>query len=358
MIAAAAWPRGRPEDERLLWIDPLGKSFFDSRVGALPAILAPGDLVVVNDAATVPASLDARREDGTAFEVRLLAQETTASTRWRAVLFGVGGWRSRTEDRRAPPQLLEAEWFRVAKDARVQVLSVDPRSPRLVHIVFESDATSMWRAIYDGGRPVQYSYIQAPLALPHVQSAFASRPWAVELPSAGRPLTFAAFARLGERGVGMVALTHAAGLSSTGDAVLDALLPLDERFDISAETVRAIDRTRVLGGRVVAVGTTVVRALEGCAAANGGKLVAGEGSTDLRLGGGSKLLIADGLLTGIHERGTSHFDLMRSLVDSKTLDRALEHADRAGYLQHEFGDSVLILAADKSRSTAHSPTRP
>jgi S-adenosylmethionine:tRNA ribosyltransferase-isomerase len=141
----------------------------------------------------------------------------------------------------------------------------------------------------------------------------------------------------------VAALTHAAGLSSTGDAALDAILPLEERYDLPVGTVHAVADARARGGRVVAVGTTVVRALEGCAAAHGGELVAGEGSTDLLLGAGSKLRVAEGLLTGIHETGTTHFDLMSSFAPRDLLERAMAHADLAGYLQHEFGDSVLVL---------------
>ena len=176
-----------------------------------------------------------------------------------------------------------------------------------------------------------------------MQSTFAARPWAVESPSACRPLTFSVRERLRRRGVDVAALTHAAGLSSTGDAALDASLPLEERYDVPPATVRAVTDARARGGRVVAVGTTVVRALEGCAAAHGGELVAGEGSTDLVLGGHSRLRVAEGLLTGIHERGTTHFDLMCAFVPRDLLDRAIVHAERAGYVQHEFGDSVLVL---------------
>jgi S-adenosylmethionine:tRNA ribosyltransferase-isomerase len=344
MIAAATWPRDRPEEERLLWIDPGGRRFVDARVGTLHSILQRGDLLVVNDAATVPASLAGRRDDGATFEVRLLAQGKVEPTEWRAVLFGAGDWRRPTEDRPAPPRLFEGERVEIAGGTPARIVSVDPRSPRLVRLRFETDAASMWRAIYERGRPVQYAYIDRPLSLWHVQSAFASRPWAVEAPSAGRPLTFAGLARLRDRGVAVATLTHAAGLSSTGDRALDAILPLEERYELPAATVRDIERTRSAGGRVVATGTTVVRALEGCAETHGGALVAGEGTTDLRLDGRSKLRVVHGLLTGIHERGTSHFDLMQSFVDVRLLDRALAHAERAGYVQHEFGDSVLILS--------------
>ncbi len=344
MIASAVWPRENPEHERLLWIDPERGTFEDSSIGDLASTVRRGDLLVVNDAATLPASLRGLREDGTAFELRLLAHEGDGSTRWRAVVFGRGDWRQRTEDRPGPPRLLPGERVRVAGGAIARVLSIDVASPRLLRIAFEGDAASMWRAIYGEGRPVQYSYVQAPLALWHVQSSFAARPWAVEPPSAGRPLTFSVLERLRARGVAVAALTHAAGLSSTGDPVLDAILPLGERYDVPAATVAAIAAARAGGRRVVAAGTTVVRALEGCAAAHGGELVPGEGCTDLRLHGRSKLRVASGLLTGIHEPGTTHFDLMQSFAQEPLLARALRHAEHAGYLQHEFGDSILILA--------------
>jgi S-adenosylmethionine:tRNA ribosyltransferase-isomerase len=359
VIAAATWPREHPEDERLLCIDPVGDTFRDARVRDLAELLAPGDLLVVNDAATVPASLRGLRDDGTPFEVRLLAHEPSevnasasasagvtgvgTSTRWRAVLLGRGDWRQPTEQRPPPPCLFEGERIRVSGGVAARVLSVDARSPRLVLLAFEGDAAAMWRAIYEGGRPVQYAYISAPLDLWHVQSSFAARPWAVEAPSAGRPLTFAMLQRLRRRGVGVAALTHAAGLSSSGDPAIDALLPLSEHYDLPSDTVRAIASARAKGGRVVAVGTTVVRALEGCAASHDGALAAGEGSTDLRLDARSPLRVVSGLLTGIHERGTSHYRLMSAFAPEPLLARALEHAERGRYVQHEFGDSVLVL---------------
>jgi S-adenosylmethionine:tRNA ribosyltransferase-isomerase len=344
MIAAATWPREKPEADRLLWIDPAQDAFVDARIGELPSLLRSGDLLVVNDAATLPASLRGLCENGAPFELRLLSHEGGESTRWRAVIFGRGDFRQRTEDRPPPPRLVEGARARVAGGATVRVLSVAPQSPRLLRIEFESDAASMWGAIYGNGRPVQYSYVQMPLALWHVQSSFTGRPWAVEPPSAGRPLTFAVLEKLRRRGVGIASVTHAAGLSSTGDPALDEMLPLDERYDLPFVTVRAIAETRSRAGRIVAVGTTVVRALEGCADTHDGALVAGEGRTALRLDGCSQLRVVSGLLTGVHERGTTHFDLMQTFAPQSLLDRAISHAAHAGYLQHEFGDSVLILA--------------
>jgi S-adenosylmethionine:tRNA ribosyltransferase-isomerase len=157
----------------------------------------------------------------------------------------------------------------------------------------------------------------------------------------GRPLTWRVLQEVRARGIGIVPLTHAAGLSSTGDAAIDAALPLPERFDIPGATVAAVARTRAAGGRVVAVGTTVVRALEGAAA--GGSLIAGEGETGLRIARGYRPRVVDGLLTGVHVPGESHFDLLQAFASDALLRDALAHAEREGYLAHEFGDSCLIL---------------
>jgi S-adenosylmethionine:tRNA ribosyltransferase-isomerase len=149
-----------------------------------------------------------------------------------------------------------------------------------------------------------------------------------------------AFAR---RGVALARITHAAGLSATGDPALDRALPLPERFRVPEETVLAIDSATRVGGRVVAIGTTVVRALEGAALLGGGHLAAREGVTDLVVGPGFVPAIVDGLVTGLHERGASHFALLGAFADRALLERAYAHAEREGYLCHEFGDSSLLL---------------
>jgi S-adenosylmethionine:tRNA ribosyltransferase-isomerase len=165
----------------------------------------------------------------------------------------------------------------------------------------------------------------------------------MEQPSAGRPLTAQALRDLARRGVGLATVTHAAGLSSTGDAALDARLPLPERFEVPRRAVRAIDETRDRGGRVVAVGTSTVRALEGQAALHDGRLVAGGGVTSLVIGADHRLRVVDGLLTGLHEPGSSHFELLKAFAPEGLLRGALAHAEAEGYLAHEFGDSSLLL---------------
>jgi S-adenosylmethionine:tRNA ribosyltransferase-isomerase len=178
-----------------------------------------------------------------------------------------------------------------------------------------------------------------------VQTAYASRPWAAELPSAGRPLGAELLGRLARAGVRVAAVTHAAGLSSTGDPAIDAALPLPERFDVPSPTIASIASARAAGGRVIAVGTSVVRALEGCASLHGGALAAGEGVTELVIRRAFEPRIVDGLFTGIHEPSASHFELLQAFAPLELVMEAYAHAESVGYLGHEFGDASLILPA-------------
>jgi S-adenosylmethionine:tRNA ribosyltransferase-isomerase len=177
------------------------------------------------------------------------------------------------------------------------------------------------------------------------------------MPSAGRPLSWEILFALRRRGIELASLTHAAGLSSTGEPALDQALPLPERYDLPEPTVQAVAAARARGGRVIAVGTTVVRALEGAAraleregatpgtlrdGAAPGTLRPGSGITDLVLGPDTELRICDGILTGIHGPGESHFRLLAAFCPTEALAAAFRHASRAGYLCHEFGDLSLI----------------
>ena len=148
-----------------------------------------------------------------------------------------------------------------------------------------------------------------PLALWDVWTAIAGPPVAFESPSAGFALDWRMLNAMRARGIGFATVTHAAGISSTGDDALDALLPFDEPYDIPAATESALARARVQGGRIVAVGTTVVRALEH-AAARDGSVHAGAGLANQRIGPSTRLQVADAILSGVHEPGTSHYQLL------------------------------------------------
>jgi S-adenosylmethionine:tRNA ribosyltransferase-isomerase len=158
-------------------------------------------------------------------------------------------------------------------------------------------------------------------------------------------LDWALLQALRSRGVGFATLTHAAGLSSTGDATLDARLPLPEPYEIPAATAAAIARTRAAGGRVVAVGTTVARALEHAASrGHDAQVPAGAGLATQRLGPHSRLQVVDVLLSGTHEPGTSHHALLRAFIDDKDVARVDAALSAQRYRTHEFGDSVWIAA--------------
>jgi S-adenosylmethionine:tRNA ribosyltransferase-isomerase len=314
-------------DEKLLVVDAACDALGEHRLGDLPSLLEAGDLLVLNDAATLPASLVARMP---ACEVRLAGQLDDGS--FRAVVFGGGDWRTPTEHRPPPPALPARLVFDDELAAEVMRLS-DAPSPRLVRLRFNLHDARLWRALYRIGRPVQYSYLERPLELWHTQTPFGARPWAMEQPSAARPLSVGLLGDLRRRGVELATVTHAAGLSSTGDAALDAALPLPERYEVPPRTMAAVERAR----RVVAVGTTVVRALESAAATG---LLAGE--TALRVDARHRMRVIDALLTGMHEPGTSHFDLLEAFAPRALLERAFAEAETRGFLQHEFGDSMLI----------------
>jgi S-adenosylmethionine:tRNA ribosyltransferase-isomerase len=352
-------PRARRSDARLLAVDAGTGQHADLQVADLPMLLRPGDLLVVNDAATLPASLSGTVPDGRGgcaeVELRLagMAPPPTAhgsagaehDSFW-AVLFGAGDWRTPTEQRPEPPPLAVGDRVRLTGSLAAEVLAVSPLSPRLLRVGFTLRGAALWAALYAHGRPVQYSYLHEELALWSVQTVYGGRPWAAEMPSAGRPLSWEILTRLRRAGVELAWLTHAAGLSSTGEAALDAELPLPESYEIPDTTARLLAITRRRGGRVIAVGTTVVRALEGAAQAAAeradGTLLLPSGVTELVLTAHSRLRIVDAILTGIHSPQESHFRLLAAFCPLDRLRQSWEHAVRAGYLCHEFGDLSLI----------------
>lgn len=334
---AATWPRPSRAHARLLRLDRARGTLADRSASDLPELLSPGDLLVVNDAATLPASLSGHA-DGVPFELRLMDEEAGL---WRAVAFGAGSWRTPTERRAPPPRLaVGARLSFGGPSARVE--AVLPPSPRLLAVRFDQSAEALWTELYRVGKPVQYAYLSGELRLWHVQNAYAARPWAAEAPSAGFVLSGALITRLRQRGIELTTLTHAAGLSSTGDAALDAALPLSERFDIPEACCLAIERARSRGGRVVAVGTSVVRALE-TRALEGVGVRPGAGRSALRIGPGFPLRVVQGLLSGMHDPGASHHALLQAFAPSQQLDEARAAAERWGYLEHEFGDVCLLL---------------
>ncbi|MFN0247215.1 MAG: S-adenosylmethionine:tRNA ribosyltransferase-isomerase [Kofleriaceae bacterium] len=323
---------------------------------SLPALLRAGDLLVVNDAATLPASLPGRSASGARFELRLSGP--VEPHRLAGVLLGDGDFRTRTEHRAEPPRLVAGERVRIASyDGDGFDAVVTASAGRLVELATNLPDDELWRAIYHAGSVVQYAHRADKIDLWSVQTAYASRPWAVEMPSAGRPLTWDVLLGLVRAGVQITTLTHAAGLSSTGDDALDRALPWPERFEIPPRTADAIVACKARGGRVIAVGTTVVRALEAAArsaldtgapgrydrATGEGLLRAGGGVATGKLGPASTLLVVDGLISGLHSPGESHFELLQAFAPRDRLEHALSLAVARGLSSHELGDACVIL---------------
>ena len=297
---------------------------------ALPSLLGPGDVLVVNDAATFPGSIHFERA-GLTLEVRLF--EKTARG-FKAVLFGPGDFHTRTEHRAGPPRVERGEVLRLA-GIEARVARVDTTG-RLLELDLEGPDEAQWRAVYRHGHPIQYAHQHEPLALWAVQNFYAERPWAAELPSAGYHFTLGLLDEVKSRGASIARLTHATGLSATGDEALDRSLPWPERYSIPAQTVEAVRRAR----RVIAVGTSVLRALEASGQTDFREL---EGVATGAIGPHSRLRVVDGLITGIHSPQESHYQLLGALLDPAELAQARQLAEDARLRAHEFGDSALIF---------------
>jgi S-adenosylmethionine:tRNA ribosyltransferase-isomerase len=347
-MKAAHLPTQRAPDARLLVVDSRG-ALTHARRTRLADFLRPGDLLVANDAATLPASLAGVHEPtGRQIEVRLAGRRSLAVDDVReftAVVFGEGDWHTPTQHRPLPPSLRAGDTLTLGP-LRAEVLGLQGHA-RLVSLRFDGEVDAIWAGIATHGKPIQYAHVPQPLALWDVWTRVAALPVAFEPPSAGFVLDWALLSALKARGVGFVTLTHAAGISSTGDDALDARLPLDEPYDIPPATVAAIAQAKANGRRVIALGTTVTRALEH--AASLGDLRAGPGVANQRLGPGTVLNVVDAIVSGTHEPGTSHYELLRAFSADDVLRRANAELERAGYLTHEFGDTVLIEATRSIR---------
>lgn len=344
-MIAAGTPAQRPPRAKLLVANR------DGRVRHLPRaelidVFEVGDLVIANDAATLPASLKGvHLQSGGEIEVRLAAHDSRAPNRARcftAVLFGSGDFRMRTEDRPLPPAVFAGDQliFGTLTATVTRLL----HSPRLVELRFEGRPGQFWEGIARSGRPVQYAHVAAPLAVWDTWTAVAGPPVAFEPPSAGFALDWNLLAQMKRRGIQFATLTHAAGLSSTGDPQLDALLPFDEPYRIPAATARAIGKARATRGRIIAIGTTVVRALEHAANPDG-EVPAGEGIATQRITAQTRLRVVDAILSGTHEPGASHYDLLRAFAPEPLLQRIDKELNAHDYRTHEFGDSVFLERA-------------
>jgi S-adenosylmethionine:tRNA ribosyltransferase-isomerase len=323
--------RGLRRDQvRLLVLDRATGAVTHTGFDRLGEFLRSGDLLVVNASRTVPALLRAVGDDGAPVEVRLA--DRRGSRRWDALLLQV-----RRHVGREGMRLVFADGL------RAHVIGRRPDLPFLWRLEFSRTGPELLDAIYRLGEPVRYGYVSGALPPDLYQTVYAAVPGSVEMPSAGRPLSWEMLLDLRRRGVEMASLLLHTGLSSTRDDDVDALHPnYDEAYDVPAETAAAVNAARARGGRVIAVGTTVVRALETVTDRNG-VTRAGRGRTRLRIAPGYRLRAVDGLLTGLHEPRASHLDLLSAFVAPAHLDAAYQQALALGYLWHEFGDMNLIV---------------
>jgi len=332
--------RPHREAAKLLVIDAQGHMRNVPR-SRLASLFNPGDLVVANDAATLPASLSGMHvASGEPVEIRLAAWVSVGDpTRFIALVFGAGDHRTRTEDRPAPPSLSRGDRFSLGPLVATIERLLD--HPRLVALHFRGKRETVLGGIARHGRPIQYAHVVEPLFLWDVWTGIAANPIAFEPPSAGFAIDWRTLGAWRRRGIGFVTLTHAAGISSTGDSVLDLQLPFDEPYRIPEATAAAVNRAKSDGRRIIAVGTTVVRALVSAGGADG-IVRAGEGIASGRIGRQTRRRVVDAILTGVHQAGESHFELLQVFAQDATLSEISTFAAMLGYRTHEFGDSMLI----------------
>jgi S-adenosylmethionine:tRNA ribosyltransferase-isomerase len=305
-------------------------------------LLSRGDLVIGNDAATLPASLfGAHLRTGREIEVRLAGRRSLEADDIRsfsAIAFGEGDYRTSTEERPSPPALRVGDRLRFGplQASVVEILG----HPRFIRLDFNGSVPEIWEGLARYGKPIQYSYLPNALAIWDTWTSIASRPVAFEPASAGFILDWRMLDRMSSQGVEFGTLTHAAGISSTGDPELDRRFPLDEPYEIPQSTIARICAAQARGGRVIAIGTTVVRALEHAAAA--GPLHPGPGIATQRIGPESAPRVVDAIVSGTHEPDSSHYQLLRAFVDDETLSRVDHELQEKRYRTHEFGDSIFV----------------
>jgi S-adenosylmethionine:tRNA ribosyltransferase-isomerase len=302
-----------------------------SRARDLPDFLRAGDLVVINTSATLPAALPARRADGTELELRLSTP-----------LPGVGGEGDRwvIELRAGDDPFRGAragETLDLPAGAQARLDAPYLAGPRLwaARLVLPEPLMAY---LARHGSPIRYRYVPEAHPLADYQTAYAIDPGSAEMPSAGRPLTPAVLTALVAKGVSVAPLILHTGVSSPERGER----PYPERYSVPPSTARLVEATRRWGGRVIAVGTTVVRALE-TVAHRDGTVEPGEGWTALVVTPDRGVRAVDGLITGWHEPDASHLDILHAVAGRRLIERSYAAALQAGYLWHEFGDLHLIV---------------
>jgi len=308
-----------------------------ARFAALANYLEPGDLVVVNTSATLAAEIDVVRSGD---QPAVLHAATPLDD---------GSWvvELRTAPDGAAPILTARprEVLRLPHAARVRLLEPHPApntSPT-------GSGSRLWRAqivtstpfadyLSEYGRPISYGYLSRHWPLEDYQTIFGVHPGSAEMPSAGRPFSHELVTRLVAKGIGVAPITLHTGVSSQEANEP----PQAERFRVTDSTASQVNHARTRGGRVIAVGTTVTRALESAVAPDGSVRPA-SGWTSLVLGPDRPVRVVNGLITGLHDPDASHLLLVESVAGPNLVQQAYDEAVAQGYLWHEFGDSCLLL---------------
>jgi S-adenosylmethionine:tRNA ribosyltransferase-isomerase len=324
---------------RLLVVDRASGERTHTRFDRIGDFLQEGDLIVFNSSRTLPAALKGcAAKRAPCIEARLA--EHLPDDSWLVLLLCEHG------DPFACG-LRKGMVINFGTDLVGTVIDRDERIPRLWQIRFSKSGADFVNEVYRLGQPIRYEYVSAPWNLDYYQTVYAQEPGSAEMPSAGRAFTWKLLFDLRRRGIETAYIVLHTGLSSYMDDDLDATHPAsEEKYFISEAAATKINRARAQQRRIIAVGTTVVRALESAAMARTAKnrqIVAGHAYTKLRITEDHQLQIVDSLLTGMHEPEASHLDLLTAFLPPVEIREAYEEAVQMQYLWHEFGDLNLIL---------------
>ncbi|MBV6621507.1 MAG: S-adenosylmethionine:tRNA ribosyltransferase-isomerase [Rivularia sp. (in: Bacteria)] len=320
---------------RLMTINRNSGEVYHSRFNGISEFLRPGDLLIFNTSRTLPASLQGcERTLDKCIEIRL-AQHLSDDS-WLALLMCQRG-------KTFACGLQQGMNLDFGEGLTAKVENRDTHIPRLWKIRFSLAGSQLIDSIYRLGNPIRYEYVSQAWNLDYYQTVYAKEPGSAEMPSAGRAFTWKLLFDLKRQGIETAQIVLHTGLSSYMDDELDALHPAsEEEYFISQTAAQKINRTRQEGGRIIAVGTTVVRALESAVDIEG--LIQPQHSyTRLHISAKHRLKIVDGLLTGMHEPEASHLDLLTAFLSAEQIRAAYEDAVQRGYLWHEFGDLNLIV---------------
>lgn len=324
--------RGLARDEvRLLVSQPTGDGVrhIHTRFFCLAEFLQPGDLLVINQSATLPASLAATGAIG-AFLVNLSTH------------YGDGVWLAEPRWSTSEPGPLPLEPSATIMIGAVSARLIGPH-PGLPRLWFLRACGDLRVEMARRGRPIRYGYVTGHLPLDAYQTIFAHEPGSAEMPSAARPFTTRVMEALAQRGVEVAGLTLHTGVSSLEvetDTVEEQPL-YAEPFRVPASCAAAVNQARCEGRRVIAVGTTVARALE--SAWDGAQVRPARGFTRCYIHPRRGVHTVDGLLSGFHDPYASHLAMLYAIGGKALVQDAYAEAVEQGYFWHEFGDSHLIL---------------